>query len=109
MPGPAWYPGRTGPIHPAYEEYPRLSPIYEYEYEHEEPYAPSPYAEHDSRTSTPTQRSYRPPRSPHVLPVPVGGVPGEERQAVLRAVIARVDQLREDLNCLGIGAAPGWY
>ena len=33
----------------------------------------------------------------------------QDRQAELRAVTARVDQLREDLGHLGVGARPGWY
>ena len=94
-----------GPGHPAYEEYARLSTIYEDE--DEEPHASSPHTELDSITSTSTQGSYRPPRSPRVSPVPVGGAPAEERQAKLRAVIAHIDQLREDLNRLVVGAAPG--
>ena len=32
----------------------------------------------------------------------------QDRQAELRAVTARVDQLREDLGRLGVGAGPGW-
>jgi hypothetical protein len=32
----------------------------------------------------------------------------QDRQAKLRAVTARVNQLREDLGCLGVGAGPGW-
>ena len=101
MPDLVQYAGRVGLVHPAYEEYPRLSPIYEYDSHlgDEEPHTPS----------TPSQRSYRPPRSPHVLPVPVGGAPAENRQAELQAVIARVDELREDLNRLVVGTAPGWY
>ena len=106
MPDPARYGGRMGPVRPAetpYEEYPPLGPVDEYDYhpEDEGPHVPSPPsdvthlsreplpvpgpgafnipqtpAEHDSRTSTPTQESYRPPRSPGALPVPVGAVGG---------------------------------
>jgi hypothetical protein len=32
----------------------------------------------------------------------------QDRQAELRGVTARVDQLREDLGRLGVGAGPGW-
>lgn len=32
----------------------------------------------------------------------------QDRQAELRAVTARVDQLRADLSRLGVGAGPGW-
>ena len=97
------------PPEQAHEEYTRLSTIDEDEDEDEEPHASLPRADHDSKTSTPTQRSYRPLHSPCVLPVPVGGVPAEELQAELRAVNARVDQLREGLNRLVVSAAPGWY
>ena len=32
----------------------------------------------------------------------------QDRQAELRGVTARVDQLRDDLHRLGVGAGPGW-
>lgn len=103
MPDPSRYGGHTGPVRPAempYEEYPRSGPSHGFAYhpqESDELAIPSPpsdvsheplpvpgpdtftipqsYAEHDSRSSTPTQESYMPPPSPGALHIPAGGVP----------------------------------